>query len=123
MFSSVRYLSSHRIFVLLLGLVLALGMSLSALQATEAATQMATMAGDLGTSGPGSCEGCGDGDDGKSMASCAPVINCGGMAAVISVESGMMTIHADEAFISVSSVARDLTAPPDPYPPRSLNLG
>lgn len=119
----MKHRSSRQILALVLGAFLALGMSLSAVQAAENALQMATMADDADPSGPGNCDGCGGGDDGKGMATCAPVLNCSSMAAVLPVERGLAATHAAEVFVPVSSVAHSLIAPPDPHPPRSHDLG
>lgn len=97
-------------------------MSLSAVQATENAIQMATMADGAGTSGPGNCDGCGGGDSGKGMATCAPVLNCGSMAAVLPTESALATTRSADPFSPVLNVARSLTATPDPHPPRPHDL-
>lgn len=87
------------------------------------AVQMA-MVGDAGASGQGGCDGCGgSGDDGVGSLTCSSMLNCAGMAALLPVEGGLGMTHAAEVFVPVCSVARDLTAPPDPYPPRSVNLG
>lgn len=95
-------------------------MSLSAVQASEMAIQMA--AGEAGASGQGDCDGCGgSGDDGSAL-TCAPMLSCSGMTALMPVERGLVATHAAEVFVPVSSVARDLIAPPDPYPPRSRDL-
>lgn len=94
-------------------------MSLSAVQSAENAIQMTAMAD--GASGQGNCDGCG-GDDGKMGATCSPVFNCAGMAAMLPVERRLEIPRAAAVFLLVSSVASGLTAPPDPAPPRSRNL-
>lgn len=94
-------------------------MSLSAVQASEMAVQMA-MTSDAGASGQGECDGCGgSGDDSADAMACAPMLNCSGMAAVLPMERGLATPQSTAAFSPVASVAHGLTAPPDPYPPRS----
>lgn len=118
----MKHRSSRQILVLVLGVFLALGMSVSAVQAAKNAFQMATTADDAGTSGPGNCNGCGGGDSGKGMATCAPVLNCGSMAAVLPMESALATVRPADLFNPVSNVARSLTATPDPYPPRPHDL-
>ena len=119
----MKHWSSRQFISLFLGVFLALGMSLSAVQASEMAVQMA-MAGDADMSGQGDCDGCGgNGDDSIDAVTCAPVLNCSGMAALLPAAGGLVATQTIKQVTPVSSVARDLTAPPDPYPPRSLNLG
>lgn len=119
----MKHWPSRRILALVLGVFLALGMNLSAVQASEMAVQMA-MTSDDGSSGQGECDGCGgSGDDSADAVSCAPMLNCSGMAAVLPMERGLMAPQSTEAFSPVASVAHSLIAPPDPYPPRPPDLG
>lgn len=84
--------------------------------------QMA-IAGETGASGQGKCDGCGgSGDDVAGALTCAPMLNCTGMAAVLPVERVPVGIQAVDVFIPVSSVARDLIAPPDTDPPKPSGL-
>src|SRR3546814_14957754 len=55
---------SRRAFSLMLGVLLALGMSLSAAQAGGMVVKMVSMASDMGAPGHDGCDGCGS-DDGK----------------------------------------------------------
>jgi hypothetical protein len=119
----MKHWSSRQFIALFLGVFLALGMSLSAVQASDMAVQMA-MAGDVDMSGQGDCDGCGgSGDDSVDAVTCSPMLSCSGMAALLSAAGGLVATQTIKQVAPVSSVARDLTAPPDPYPPRSLNLG
>jgi hypothetical protein len=117
----MKHWSSRRIVALVLGVFLALEMSLSAVQASEMAVQMA-MASDAGASGQGDCDGCGSDDDAANAVACSSVLNCSSVA-LLPVECGLAVIKPAKLFIPISGVARDLTAPPDPYPPKSLDLG
>lgn len=116
----MKHWSSRQIIALFLGVFLALGMSLSAVQAGEMAVQMA-MAGDVDMSGQGDCDGCGD--DSVDAVTCSPMLSCSGMAALLPAAGGLVATQTIKQVTPVSGVARDLTAPPDPYPPKSLNLG
>lgn len=115
----MKHWSSRQFIALFLGVLLALGMSLSAVQASEMAVQM-VMTSDAGASGQGDCDGC---DDSADAVTCTPVLSCSGMAALLPAAGGFTVAQAIKQVTPVSGVARDLIAPPDPYPPRSLDLG
>src|SRR3546814_21140714 len=74
-----------RILALLLGSLLALSTSLSAVQAGEMGLQMA-MASDSGVSGQSGCDVCGNSDDSSTAISCSSALGCSG-AAVLPVAS------------------------------------
>ena len=119
----MKYWSSRQFIALFLGVFLTLGMSLSTVQASKMAVQMA-MAGDADMSGQGDCDGCGgNSDDSADAVTCAPVLNCSGMAVLLPAAGGLAVTQNIKQGAPVSSVAGDLTAPPDPYPPKSLSLG
>lgn len=120
----MKHRAARRIVALCLGVFLALGMSLSAVQAGEMAVQMAMMTSDAGASGQSDCDGCGDsGDDRADALTCSPALNCSGMTAVLPTGLGLAATGTTKLIIPVSGAARDLIAPPDPYPPRSLDVG
>lgn len=119
----MKHWSSRQFIALFLGGFLALSMSLSAVHASEMAVQMA-MAGDADMSGQGDCDGCGGrGDDSVDAVTCSPMLSCSGMAALLPAAGVLTVSQTIKQVAPVSGVARDLTAPPDPYPPRSLSLG
>lgn len=119
----MKHWPSRQFIALFLGVALALGMNLSAVQASEMAVQMAMM-GDAGASSQGDCDGCGgSGGDSADAVTCSPVLNCSSMAAVMPTAGGLAVTQTIKQVTPVSGVARDLTPPPDPYPPRSSNLG
>lgn len=113
--------SRHPIFVLLLGALLALGLSLSAIQASDMAAKMATVS-DMGDmAAQTGCESCGD-DSTASGTAClsvcaAPVIAIGSppVPALSAPTSG----HVSHRYFF--SLGR--TVAPDPRPPRSSALG
>lgn len=112
--------SSRQVFLLLLGAFLALGMSLSAVQAGEMSVKMA-VASDARTSGQGSCDGCGARDDSANTMSCPPALYCTG-SAVLPAERTVAVTRPSKPFIAIFQPSRDLGSPPDPYPPRFLAL-
>lgn len=111
---------SRRILALLLGVFLALGMSLSAVEAGEMGVQMA-MASDAGASGQSDCSGC-DSGDGSNATACSSVLSCSS-AAVLPGDRTSPATKTAVLFVPIFGVAPGLSAPPDPYPPRSLHLG
>lgn len=119
----LKHWSARHVIALFLGVFLALGMSMSAVQASEMAIQMA-MSTDADTSGQGDCDGCGgSGDDSTDAVTCSSVSTCAGMTALLPGTDGLAVFQIIKQGTPVSDVAGDLAAPPDPYPPRSLNLG
>jgi len=113
-------MSSHRrLFVVLLGVFMALGMSLSAVRA---ATMPAAMTMTSTMSAPGHCNGCGDSGTASKMTSCS--IGC--VAPMLAVTP--QTAPATFLFTSAPPVRRDSllvgrVTRPDTGPPRISDLG
>lgn len=106
--------------VLLLGAFLALGMSLSAIQAGEMPAKMMTMMS--GMDGSGHCNDCGDSGPSKAMAACSfgcvtPVI------AMLPQTILTRILQASAPLTRQHSLLLGGTFPPDPDPPRSCDLG
>jgi hypothetical protein len=112
--------ASRRVFVLLLGTFLALGMSLSAVQAGVMPAKMTMMAG-MGA--PGHCDDCGDkGGVGKAATPCtiacvAPVL------AVIAQTAPTKVVHAPALLPRQDSLLLGRAFSPDPGPPRARDIG
>lgn len=107
----------RRIFVLLLGVFLALGMNLSAVQAGEMPVKMMS-----GMGAAGHCNDCGDNGPVKKMAICsfgcvAPVL------AAIPQTTPMRVVQARTPLLRQASLLFGRVSSPDPYPPRSSDLG
>lgn len=96
-------------------------MAVSAVQTGENTAQMLSMTG-AGGNGPGNCDGCGGGDDDTKAVTCAPALTCASMAAVLPAERGIAPPRSALAFVPLSIAAHSLIAPPEPYPPRSLEV-
>lgn len=112
--------SSRQVFVFLLGVFLALGLSWSAVQAGDMAVKMA-MATDMGGSGSGSCDGCGGGDDGNTKAAnCMPFCTASSPALPL-IELAVFTTAADDPPIPGTRLSHGRAFSPDPYPPRSID--
>jgi hypothetical protein len=106
--------------VVLTALALMLGLVVHGMQTSSAsAGMMPPTAAGIGSMGD--CDGCGD--DGSGVLACSAMLSCTNMAAVLPLQLDRVATHAAELFIPLSTMARDLTAPPDPDPPRSRDLG
>ena len=112
--------SSRRVFALLLGVFLALGMSLSAVQAGDMTVKM-TLASHMGDSGQGGCDGCGGGDDGNmKTANCMPICTASSTA-LPPTEVAAFATSADDPPIPGIRLSHGRASSPDPYPPRSTD--
>jgi hypothetical protein len=112
--------SSRRVLVVLFGIFLALGMSLSAVQAGAMPVKMTAVA-DMGTAGH--CKGCGDkGDSAKGMTPCS--LGCVNLALAPNPESNPTRIvHLAVFSPPQNSLLLGRAFSPDPGPPRSLDIG
>jgi len=106
----------------MLGVFVALGVSLSAIQASDMTIKMAS-ASAMGGSGDGGCGGCdGGGNDGAKGMACAAVCTAPVLAVVPQAFSLTLTqtLHPPmRPYPFLHSAAFS----PDPYPPRSSDLG
>lgn len=107
---------------LFLGVLFTLSMNISAVQANEMAFQMSMVAAN-GASGPGGCDGCGGGGTSPDAVSCPSLMLCFGVVAILPAASNLPLRQPAESFFPLSIAGRDLTAPPDPYPPKSPTFG
>ena len=110
---------SRRIVVMFLGAFLALGMNLSAIQASEMPVKMATMS-DTGMSGH--CNDCGDNGAVKKMTICSLGCVAPGLA-VIPQTPPTRVVQARTPLLRQASLLFGRVSSPDPYPPRSSDLG
>lgn len=114
--------SSRRVFTLLLGVFLALGMSLSVVQASDMTAKMAMTSG-MSDSGQGGCDACGGGDGNTNAGTCMPMCTAGHGPAVVFLGSYFSALHAVVSSVSYEGRCHGLASAPDPYPPRSIDLG
>ena len=114
--------SSRRLSALLLAVFLALGMSLSVVQASDMASKMAMTPG-MADSGNGNCADCGGGDGNTNTAACKAMCTAGHSPAVLSF--GALFANQSAAVPPASRERPSLgrVPSPDPYPPRSTDLG
>lgn len=105
-----------------LGVFLALGMSLSAVQSSDMAAKMA-MASDMGDSGMAGCNACGGGDDGKTKTgACTPMCTASA-SAMLPVASVATAPETNKQLAPSVPSSRGRASSPDPYPPRSFAIG
>ncbi|KUM28226.1 hypothetical protein AU467_35015 [Mesorhizobium loti] len=113
--------SLRQAFALILTVFVTVGLSASVVQANEMAVKMATSYG-MSVNGHDNCHNCGGGDFGKSkpmvctVACVAPVF--------IAVPQVGPTIFQDSGKLFPAKIALLVgsTSPPDPFPPRSIDL-
>tara|TARA_R110002072_G_scaffold17119_4_gene65587 strand:- start:202 stop:552 length:351 start_codon:yes stop_codon:yes gene_type:complete len=111
--------SSRWIVVTLLGIALGTGMTLSAVQASTMAVDMA-LAGDINPSGDEDCGGCGS-DDKTAAASCYSF--CASTVFVMPAPANDLRLRALLTSVQrTSSVLFGTGFSPDPYPPRPTFL-
>lgn len=113
--------SLRQVFALALTVFVTVGLGASVVQASDMAVKMATSSG-MSVNGHGDCHDCGGGTSGKSKAMVCTVA-CVAPVSVAFPQIGQM-IFPDRATLSPDKT--DLlfgsTSPPDPFPPRSIDL-
>lgn len=106
--------------MLLLGLLVALGMGMSAVQASNMAMKMA-MPDHMAMSGTDTCGQCGDEPGGAKKMVCEAT--CVAPAAATLPQFLAVTLDpASDYPVSRSARLSGLTASPDPSPPKSIDL-
>ena len=120
---AMKCASFRQVFVLLLGIFVTLGMGLFAVQANTMNIKMMDMAPGMGVSGVGSCDDCGSPGDSKGMAVC---VTPGCVAPVAAHVPSMQALNitsepAQHLHLDLALPGRD--SGPDPYPPRTSNIG
>ncbi|MGI0526584.1 hypothetical protein ABY43_20715 [Rhizobium giardinii] len=120
----MRHWSARKLFALLLAVFIAAGMSLSVAHASSMAAKMATMS-EMDMPDHGDCQDCPDqpGDNGMKVMACgnvcaAPVLATPPVAAVpVLVGEKAASIVAGDPLLHGRAL------PPDPYPPRTSDIG
>jgi hypothetical protein len=119
----MKHCSVRQLVLLLLTVFVAAGMGLSVAQASGMAAKMATMS-DMAMSDEGDCQACPDqaGDSGlKAMA-------CGNICAapvVAPLPTAAFIPHGEKptSDAALASLLIGRALPPDPYPPRTSDIG
>lgn len=113
----------RRIFVLLLAVFVTAGMGLSAVQASTMPVRMMDMGAGMAMTGSAKCQDCGSSSDSKGMTACV-ALAC--PAPVTAHEPSVLVLDLDfvpvrHHFLTNILLGRD--AVPDPYPPRTSDIG
>lgn len=105
-----------------LGVFLALGMSLSAVQSNDMAAKMA-MASDMGDSGMAGCGACGSDDDGNTGLGVCTSMCTASAPAMLPIASVATAPETNKPLAPSVPASRGRAFSPDPYPPRSFAIG
>lgn len=113
----------RQMIVLLLAVFVTAGIGLSAVQASTMSLKMMDTAPGMGTSGNGKCNDCSSSSDSKAMVACvapgcvAPVAAHSPSAEALDIASvAVHHLHFNPALLGRDSG-------PDPYPPRTNDIG
>ncbi|RUW67022.1 hypothetical protein EOA31_29805 [Mesorhizobium sp. M4B.F.Ca.ET.049.02.1.2] len=114
--------SVRQMLVLLLTVLVTMGLGSSVVQASGMATKMA-MASDMGASGHGDCGACpAGGKDGSKAMACS--LACAPLIAMPSHGASAPSLRLTPAVFMVRhQLLHGLTSPPDPFPPRTTDIG
>lgn len=113
--------SVRQILAIVLAVFVTVGVSLSVVQASDMAIKMATTS-DMGASGHGDCNGCGDNDAGKAKPMVC-TIACPVFAALPQVDPVAEISTPTKLALPKTPLLLGSIASLDPYPPRSINIG
>lgn len=115
--------SARKLVVMFLAVFVTVGMSLSAVQATDMSVKMA-MTTDMSGSTHDGCPGCpnGGGDHGMKATMCS-VVCAVPVVAVLPQGTSMPAAQQPIFFTARDSLLHGTQAPPDPYPPRTIDIG
>lgn len=117
--SAMTRWSRRHVLTILLGVFVALGMNLSAVQASDMAIKMTNMSSSIAMADHGNCDGCGGGNDidAKGTTSCVSI--CVTPVVGLLPAKGSARVFVLTAFQSPESPALfSRASPPEPYPPR-----
>jgi hypothetical protein len=113
---------SKQLIVLLLAVFVTAGMSLSVVQASNMSIKMMGMASSMAKSS-GGCKDCGGPGESKGMATCA-ASGCVSPAAVNSSSQLVLDMASVTIYHSYPDLSLlGLDSRPEPYPPRTSNIG
>jgi hypothetical protein len=111
----------RQVYVLMLGLLVALGMSLSVVQASHMAAGMTMSGQQMSASGMGACGSCKDGPGGAKVmicdAGCVATVN-----ATVPQFAALLIKRPLDHLLSQSPVLSGWTTSPNPHPPKHIAL-
>ncbi|UCM24930.1 hypothetical protein [Ensifer adhaerens] len=115
--------SARKLVALFLAVFVAVGMNLLAVQATDMSVKMAMTADMTGSTHDG-CPGCpaGGGDQGMKAMVCT-VICTMPVTAVLPEGASLPAVQQPIFFAARASLLHGTRAPPEPYPPRTTDIG
>lgn len=113
----MRHSPFRQVYVLMLGLLVALGMSLSAVQASKMATGMAMSGHQMSASGMGDCNSCKDDHGGAQMTACDVACVMAMNATMPQLVVFVMRLPADRP-VSQPVTLSGWSASPNPHPPK-----
>lgn len=114
--------SVRQIFVLMLAVFVTLGVGASVVQANDMAVKMATES-NVAVAGHGDCHGCDSGDAGKTKAMVCTVACVTPMTAIPQVGAVVEIFTPTKLDLPRTALLLGTMLPPDPYPPRSNDIG
>lgn len=115
---SIRQLSA-----LVFAVFMTVGMSFAVVQANDMAIKMAVTS-DMGVSGHSDCHGCDSGDAGKTKAMVCTVACVTPVTAAVPQIGPAVDISVPaKRVLPKAALLLGTTLPPDPYPPRSNDIG
>lgn len=116
--------SARQLVALFLAVFVTVGMSLSAVQASDMTAKMA-MASDMGASSHGGCDGCpgGGNDDGMKAMPCATVCVAPVLAVLPQVVGMVLVQRPGSPIVARVALLDGRASPPDPHPPRPTSIG
>lgn len=114
--------SLRQVFALLLAVFVTVGLSVSVVQASNMAVNMA-MSSDMGVSAHHECHDC-DGDTGKTRSMVCTVTCVAPVSADLPhVGPVSLVTIPTKPVLRRATVLHGSTSPPDPYPPRTSDIG
>ncbi|ACE91175.1 hypothetical conserved protein [Rhizobium etli CIAT 652] len=120
---AMRHLTARKLVALFLAVFVAVGMSLSVVQASSMAAQMAAMSG-MEMEHHGGCPDCPGkaGDDGMKAMACSSVCATP-ILATLPAAVHMPAVRTLASFVARDPSLHGTALRPDPYPPRTSDIG
>lgn len=113
--------SVRQMFAIVLAVFVTLGMSASVVQANNMALKMTT-ASEMAVAGHGNCHGC-DGDANKTKAMVCTVACVTPVTTIPQIGRVVEIATPTKLGLPRTALLFGTTLPPDPYPPRSNDIG
>lgn len=122
---AMMHSSARRLLSFLLAVFVTLSMSLSVVQASVMVAEMTEMAAmpDMDSAMSGDCQKCPGKSQGAAMIAVCGSICVAPAAALLSQDPPVTFTFAQIDLLKRHSLLRGRVSPPDPYPPRSNDIG